>query len=391
LITDYFECRKVYNTIIEVLDCNLVPKPEDDKFTTYEDTPLAGNVLTNDSDPDPQDNLTVSTTPAIPPANGTVVLNADGSFTYTPNPDFNGIDTFEYEVCDDGDPILCETALVQIEVIPVDDAPVAVDDTETTQEDTPLVSDVLPNDLEVDGDILTATVVTGPSNGTLVLNPDGTYTYTPNPNFNGTDSFEYEICDDGNIIPGNFIGEVASSIDDAEEDTDINSQMFFDSDDLEFMSGVDFVVGAVGIRIGNISIPQGATITNARLEFVAFASQNDPTSLTVKAHATGNSTSIPAANGGISSLPRTTATASWNNVAAWTQGNTYQSADISNVIQEIINRNDWSGGNAMTFIVEGSGMRTAGSFDGGKPPKLIIDYEVGNLALCDIAVVNITV
>ncbi len=393
LITDYYECRKISNILVEVLDCNLVPEPQNDEFKTNEDTPLTANVLANDSDPDPQDNLTVNTTPVTTPVNGTLVLNADGSFTYTPNPDYYGPDSFEYEVCDDGDPILCETALVTIEVIPVDDTPVAVDDTETTQEDTPLSSDVLPNDYDVDNDPLTATVVNEPANGTLVLNPDGTYTYTPDPDFNGTDSFEYEICDDGTAVPGNFVGEVAVGGDDAEEDTDINSQIILDSDDLEFMSGAGFILGAVGIRIGNISIPQGATITNARLEFVAFASQSDPTSLTVKAHASGNSPSISSAGGGITSLPQTTATASWNNVPAWTQGNTYQSTDISNIVQEIVNRNDWSSSNAMTFIIEGSGMRTAGSFEGGAPPKLIIDYYdgSGNIPLCDTAVVNITV
>jgi len=139
----------------------------------------------------------VTTTPLTPPANGTLVLNADGTFTYTPNPDFNGADSFEYEICDGGTPALCDTATVTIDIGGVNDAPVAADDTETTQEDTDLISDVLPNDSDIDGDPLTASVVTAPANGTLVLNPDGTYTYTPNADFNGTDSFEYEICDNG--------------------------------------------------------------------------------------------------------------------------------------------------------------------------------------------------
>ena len=66
---------------------------------------MTGNVLNNDVEPD-GDNIMVNTTPVTDPANGTVVLNADGSFTYTPNPGFMAMDTFCYEICDDGIPSL---------------------------------------------------------------------------------------------------------------------------------------------------------------------------------------------------------------------------------------------------------------------------------------------
>ncbi len=69
------------------------------------------------------------------PVNGTVVLNADGSFTYTPNANYNGLDSLVYQVCDNGAPSLCDSAVVRFTVNAVNDAPVAVDDNVTVTED----------------------------------------------------------------------------------------------------------------------------------------------------------------------------------------------------------------------------------------------------------------
>ncbi|NEU06702.1 hypothetical protein GZH53_00095, partial [Flavihumibacter sp. R14] len=79
-------------------------------------------------------------------------------------------------------------------VTPVNDAPVALNDAYTTTEETPITiaaPGILVNDSDIDGDPLTAIKVTDPANGTVVLNADGSFTYTPNANFNGTDSFTY--------------------------------------------------------------------------------------------------------------------------------------------------------------------------------------------------------
>ena len=82
-----------------------------------------------------------------------------------------------------------------ITVTAVNDAPVADNDTYTTTEDTPLTGNVLANDTDVDGDPLTATSSLAPSHGTLTLNADGTFTYTPTAHYNGTDSFTYTAND----------------------------------------------------------------------------------------------------------------------------------------------------------------------------------------------------
>ncbi|MBT3028836.1 MAG: tandem-95 repeat protein, partial [Candidatus Thiodiazotropha sp. (ex Ctena orbiculata)] len=129
--------------------------------------------------------------------NGSVTIDpVSGNPVYTPNPDFNGTDTFTYTV-DDGNGGT-DTATVTVTVGAVNDAPVAADDTIGTDEDTPVTVDVLPNDSDPDGDTLTVTSVTQGTNGAVTIDPvSGNPVYTPNPDFNGTDTFTYTI-DDGN-------------------------------------------------------------------------------------------------------------------------------------------------------------------------------------------------
>ncbi len=133
------------------------------------------------------------------PANGNVSLNAAGGFTYTPNPDFSGVDSFSYRA-NDGT-LRSAVAIVTINVTPVNDAPVALDDQYVVDQDSSLTvlaaNGVLANDRDVDGEQLTAELVagTGPANGTLQLAADGSFNYVPSPGFFGTDSFQYEAVD----------------------------------------------------------------------------------------------------------------------------------------------------------------------------------------------------
>jgi VCBS repeat-containing protein len=171
------------------------PLAADDSYSTAEDTPLAvaaPGVLANDSDPD-GDPLEAALVTDV--SNGTLAFNADGSFTYTPDLNYNGPDQFTYSA---GDGYLTTTATVSLDVTPVNDAPVAVNDSYSTAEDTPLVVSapgVLTNDNDVDGDPLAAALVSDVSNGTLALNVDGSFTYTPDANYNGPDQFTYSAGD----------------------------------------------------------------------------------------------------------------------------------------------------------------------------------------------------
>ncbi|MFT7033281.1 MAG: CshA-type fibril repeat protein, partial [Cyclobacteriaceae bacterium] len=177
---------------------NNPPVAIDDELVTDEDTPVTGDLVENDFDRE-VDDITIKTTPITSPTNGTVVINIDGTFTYIPNDMFNGVDSFVYEICDNGLPSMCAQATSTIIVGPVNDPPVAMDDEGGTDFETPVTGDLVGNDEDPDGDNLTVTPtpVTPPSNGTLVLNPGGSYTYTPEDGFVGTDTFVYQVCDDG--------------------------------------------------------------------------------------------------------------------------------------------------------------------------------------------------
>ncbi len=171
---------------------NDLPAAVDDATTTSEDTPVEVLVRGNDSDPD-NDPLTVTGT--TDGTNGTVSINGAGNPVYTPDPDFNGTDTFTYTI-DDGNGGT-DTASVTVTIVAVDDAPNAVDDVSTTSEETPVEVFVRANDTDPENDPLTVTGTTDGSHGTVSINGAGNPVYTPNPDFNGTDTFTYTI-DDGN-------------------------------------------------------------------------------------------------------------------------------------------------------------------------------------------------
>ena len=166
----------------------------------------AAGVLANDTDAD-GDSLSAALVGG--PAHGSVTLNADGSFVYTPTPLYFGTDTFTYQA-NDGQ-TNSATATVTITVNHVNHPPVANNDSYSINEDTTLnvlsATGVLANDSDVDGDPLTATVMVGPAHGSLTLNPDGSFSYTPALNYNGPDSFTYKPNDgtvDGNIATVNI-------------------------------------------------------------------------------------------------------------------------------------------------------------------------------------------
>ena len=182
----------VATVTIAVTGVNDAPVAVNDAATTEEDTAVSGNVLGNDTDADAGTTLTAAL--GASPANGTVALAADGSFTYTPNADFNGTDSFTYTASDGA--AASNVATVTITVDAVNDAPVAVNDAAATDEDTAVSGNVLGNDTDVDaGTTLTAALGASPANGTVALAADGSFTYTPNADFNGTDSFTYTASD----------------------------------------------------------------------------------------------------------------------------------------------------------------------------------------------------
>ena len=266
---------------LTVQGANDPPVANNDNVTINEDTEVIISVLANDTDPD-----NVPDDPQVndQPLHGDVVVNGNNTITYTPDPDFVGVDSFTYIICDNGplcdeatviinvepvtdilpvnipeegsftecandlttysvaatsltqcgggihgdvsivngcvtytadtgyegtdmlcvyschptDPTLCDTTRFMISISSVNDAPVAVDDAASTPEDMPVNIDVLANDSDPDDFLGIPQVTNQPDNGTLTFNPaDSSFTYTPDPDFNGTDVFTYQICDDG--------------------------------------------------------------------------------------------------------------------------------------------------------------------------------------------------
>ncbi|MDQ7250101.1 beta strand repeat-containing protein [Dongia sedimenti] len=154
----------------------------------------ATSVLANDTD---KEGNALSAVLVTGPANGTLTLNADGTFNYTHNGGETLTDSFTYKAHDGNSS--GNTVTVNITVNPVNDLPVATDDAYLTTENraltVPLASGILSNDTDAEGSALSAVLVTGPAHGTLTLAGDGTFTYTPSTNFNGTDSFTYRAND----------------------------------------------------------------------------------------------------------------------------------------------------------------------------------------------------
>ncbi|WP_187614820.1 tandem-95 repeat protein [Vibrio parahaemolyticus] len=163
---------------------------EADKTTVVEDTPTIIKVLGNDTF-EGKDKV-VSLDAENGPKNGTVIVNSDGTVTYTPNDNYVGEDTFTYVVTSGG---VSESTTVEVNVTPVNDAPVAKGDIATTQEDTAVTIDVLPNDTDVDGDTLSIQSASVPSDQGTVEIVDGKLVFTPAENFNGDAEIIYTVTD----------------------------------------------------------------------------------------------------------------------------------------------------------------------------------------------------
>src|SRR5262245_2038633 len=211
---------------ITITPVNDAPVATDGSLETTEDSSAGGQVVASDLD---GDTLTYSVVSG--PTHGTLVLNADGAFTYTPVAEFNGTDSFTYKA-NDGTAD-SNVATVAITVTAVNDAPVAADGSVETAEDTQTGGQA--NASDVDGDILTYSLVDGPAHGTLVLNADGSFSYSPDSNYNGTDSFTYKANDgsvDSNVAtvsitvtPVNDAPVVANGSAETAEDTQSSGQV----------------------------------------------------------------------------------------------------------------------------------------------------------------------
>ncbi|MGF1515744.1 MAG: Ig-like domain-containing protein, partial [Elainellaceae cyanobacterium] len=302
-ITDFDGDTSTATANVTVNPINDAPVAEDDAFTTGEDTESAPiDLLANDTDLDGDTlaveaiagtALTPGTAQNIAVANGTVNVSDAGVVTFTPDANYNGPATFDYVVTDGIETV---TASVNGTVDPVNDDPIAADDAYTVTEDTPFTAtlgtdDLLQNDSDLDGDTLTVstTPVTAPANGAVVLNADGTFEYTPNADFTGTDSFVYEVSD-GNggtaqatvnltIDPVNdapVAGDVALTVDEETIGTALGLTAPADAD------GDTLAVTVTGLpTLGVVTLADSTPVTNgqpltvAQLEGLLYDAPDD--------------------------------------------------------------------------------------------------------------------
>jgi hypothetical protein len=200
VVVEYYErggkalAKVWWRRVGDVPGPNRPPVAVDDSATTAEDIAVNVNVLANDSDAD-GDTLTVSGYQTASAQGGTVSCTSAGVCTYTPPANFNGADTFTYTASDGKGG--SDSATVAITVNPVNDPPVAVDDTATTDEDSSVEVGVLANDSDPDGDTLTISAYQAVSNygGTVSCTSGGACTYTPRVGFDGIDTFTYTVSD----------------------------------------------------------------------------------------------------------------------------------------------------------------------------------------------------
>ncbi|WP_299556743.1 endonuclease [Seonamhaeicola sp.] len=168
------------------------PVAVNDTATTQEDEELSiSNLLDNDT---VVDNAKITAFDATTSKGGTV-SDERTHYLYTPKPGFVGDDTFTYTLCDDDAPANCSTATVTITVTDEGNPTAENDAVNVLENKTKVISNLLENDAAIDDAVLTS-IDDALTEGTVVLNGDGTVSYTPKTDFVGTDSFTYTICDD---------------------------------------------------------------------------------------------------------------------------------------------------------------------------------------------------
>ena len=219
---------------------NRAPMAGNDSYATDEDNVLvvnASGVLKNDTDGDGD---ALAALLVSGPSNGTLTLSTDGSFSYTPDSNFNGSDSFAYRA-DDGT-LGSSTATVSLSVTSVNDPPVASSQVVTTHEDTSAA--IILNGSDIDGDLLSYSVVSGPENGSL----SGTapnLTYTPVANYYGSDSFTFKVHDGTLDSPAATVSISVTAVNDPPSISDIEDQAVAE----------DAATNAISFTIGDLETP----------------------------------------------------------------------------------------------------------------------------------------
>lgn len=354
---------------------------------TTKGSPVVVYILNNDEGGEaPLNPASVTTAGLTQPKHGQITYfnTSSGAITYTPEPHFAGRDTFQYQVCNTQN--TCDVAQVVIDVACLNPGNGNLIEGEVFVDvDGDNFYDVDESGLE---NIKISLYKDVNSNG--VIDAGDTFVDTTRTDTDGQYIFNVTLPPASN---GSISNRINASANDAEESlvcsgcSTYQGYVYRISSDLDFNSDAAYNGSSqlVGMRFTSLSIPKGATITSATVKFTAYpdASPNTPaTSVAIQGEDIGNAPTIGTAYYGLSSRTKTTASVAWNSIPYWYLNVEYTSPDISPVIQEIVNRQDWSSGNALLLLVSGTGFRQAFAYDGSpsKAPLLSIEYSVSGSA-----------
>jgi hypothetical protein len=191
------------------------------------------------------------------------------------------------------------------------------------------------------------------------------------------DDVTVEVFGPGSVVTMDLPLAVGS--DDAEQKG--SGGVTLTSTDLDMMTDRTAVLAAVGLRFVNVPVPGGATVESAYIQFTADEAHSDPTSLTIQGQAIDDAPTFTTTKNGVTTRARTAASAAWTPVGWPTvgaQGPDQRTSDLAPILQELVLRPGWASGNAVAFIVTGSGMRVARAFDNtrGGAPVLHLVYRL---------------
>ncbi len=244
-------CPDSTDQVSIVIQCNIPPVLINDLVELLEDGDGSGNILDNgDNDPDGT-TLLVSTTALSGPSNGTITINSDGSFTYTPDLNFYGSDTVLIEVCDQGLPLpgICGVDTLIVSVLPVNDAPTVENENIVVLAGVLYNGNLLDNDSDIENTTLTVDpiVVDDANNGVFTFNSDGSFSYTADAGFTGFDTVIVSVCDSGFPLPAICVNDTIVF------DVQAFTLVVFAGDDITICDSTYFLEGS--------EIPAGGTGT----------------------------------------------------------------------------------------------------------------------------------
>ncbi len=252
---------------VTIVAINDAPVAQDDIAETNDGVAISIAVLSNDSDID-GDPLTITAASAL---HGSVVIDGGTTLRYTPNDGFAGDDTISYSIADPQG--LSASASVAVKVYQVNDAPVAVDDSATTKEDTLVNINVLANDSDKDGQTLTVTEATATS-GTVVIKADNTLDYTPNANFNGADTIVYAISDGALGTASAKVDVTVTAVNDAPVAADDSATTVEDTNVTIEVLANDSDVDDEVLLVNVVSVTNGGALVNPDNSITYFPEEN---------------------------------------------------------------------------------------------------------------------